>query len=61
MSLKYASITAIVIGVVMEIFMIGSNFSVGIGEEFSLGTGIAAIGIVVFVYDFYTRNQKPKP
>jgi hypothetical protein len=46
---------------VMEIFMIGSNFSIGIGDEFSLGTGIAAIGIVVFVYDFYARNQKPRP
>ena len=61
MSLKYASIAAIVIGVMMEVFMVGSDFSIGGSQEFSLGTGIAAVGIVVFVYDFYARNQGPKP
>jgi len=60
-SLKYASIAAIVIGVMMEVFMVGSDFSIGDSQEFSLGTGIAAVGIVVFVYDFYARNQGPKP
>ncbi len=45
----------------MEVFMIGSDFSIGVGDEFSLGTGIAAVGIIVFVYDFYQRNQGPKP
>ena len=45
----------------MEIFFIGSEFSIGGGSEFSLGTGIAAMGVIGFVYDFYTRNQGPKP
>jgi hypothetical protein len=44
----------------MEIFLIGSEFSIGIGSEFSLGTGIAAVGVIVFVYDFYQRNQGPR-
>lgn len=52
MSVKYLSIAAIVIGVLMEVFMIGS--------ELSLGTGIAAVGIFVFVYDFFQRKQGPK-
>ncbi len=60
MSLKVVSISAIVIGVLMEIFLLGAEFSIGIGSEFSLGTGIAAVGIIVFVYDFYQRNQGPK-
>ena len=59
-STKNLSIVAIVIGVLMEIFRIGSEFSLGFGEEFSLGTGIAAVGIIVFVYDFYQRHQGPK-
>ncbi len=59
-SLKVVSLSAIVIGVLMEIFLIGSDFSVGIGAEFSLGTGIAAVGIIIFVYDFYYRHRGPK-
>ncbi|MEE8543222.1 MAG: hypothetical protein V3S94_05130 [Gammaproteobacteria bacterium] len=59
-SLKVVSISAIVIGVLMEIFLIGSEFSIGLASEFSLGTGIAAAGIIVFVYDFYQRHQGPK-
>ena len=59
-SLKVVSLSAIVIGVLMEIFLIGSEFSVGIGFEFSLGTGIAAVGIIIFVYDFYYRHRGPK-
>ena len=59
-SLKVVSISAIVIGVLMEIFLVGSKFSIGVGSEFSLGTGIAAVGIIVFVYDFYQQNQGPK-
>ena len=61
MSRKVISISAIVIGVVMEIFLVGSDFSFGIGSEFSLGTGIAAVGVISFVYDFYQRQQGPKP
>ena len=60
MSLKIVSIFAIVVGVLMEIFLVGSKFSIGVGSDFSLGTGIAAAGIIVFVYDFYQQNQGPK-
>jgi hypothetical protein len=59
--IKYVSIITIVIGVLMEIFLIGSEFSIGTGPEFSLGTGIAAFGIIGFVYNFYRRQQGPKP
>ena len=59
-SLKVVSISAIVIGVLMEIFLVGSEFSIGVGFEFSLGTGIAAVGIIFFVYDFYKRHQGRK-
>ncbi len=59
MSLKIASISAVITGVLMESFSLGSEFSIGMGFEFSLGTGIAAVGIIVFVYDFYQRNQGP--
>ncbi|MFL2546947.1 MAG: hypothetical protein ACJ0SL_06245 [Candidatus Rariloculaceae bacterium] len=45
----------------MEIFFIGSEFSIGGGAEFSLGTGIAAFGVIGFVYDFYSRQRGPKP
>ena len=58
--LKIVSIFAIVVGVLMEIFLVGSKFSIGVGSDFSLGTGIAAAGIIVFVYDFYQQNQGPK-
>ena len=58
---KYLSIAAIVIGVVMEIFFIGSEFRIGGGAEFSLGTGIAAFGVIGFVYDFYSRQRGTKP
>ena len=61
MHIKYLSIIIIVIGILMEVLLIGSEFSIGIGPEFSLGTGIAAIGIIGFVYDFYWRQQGPKP
>lgn len=45
----------------MEIFLVGSELSFGISSEFSLGTGIAAVGVIIFVYDFYQRQQGPKP
>ena len=60
MSRKIISISAIIVGVLMEIFLIGAEFSLGIGSEFSLGTGIAAVGVIIFVYDFYQRQQGPK-
>ena len=60
-SLKIVSIITIVVGVLMEVFFIGSEFSINGSEEFSLGTGIAAVGVIVFVYDFYAKQQGPKP
>lgn len=50
MSLRVLSLAAIVIGLLMELFLIGS--------QYSLGTLIASAGIFVFVYDFFTRRQR---
>jgi hypothetical protein len=51
-TLRNLSIAAIVVGLILETFRLGS--------EFSLGTLIAAVGIFVFVYDFFSRRQGPK-
>jgi uncharacterized membrane protein AbrB (regulator of aidB expression) len=50
LNIRIACITAIVVGLSLEIL--------GIGSAFSLGTIIAGIGIVVFVYD--RMSQPPK-
>lgn len=50
LNIKIACITAIVVGLSLEIL--------GIGSAFSLGTIIAGIGIVVFVYDRMSRPPK---
>jgi hypothetical protein len=49
---KNLSIAAIIAGLALEIMQIGS--------QLSLGTLIAAIGIFVFVYDFFSRRQGPR-
>ena len=49
-SLRVISIAAIVIGFIMEIVLAGQQ----------IGNGIAAIGIIVFVYDYFKRRQGPK-
>ena len=50
MNISVISIVAIVIGLTLEIVRIGSQFSVG--------TVIAGIGIIVFVYDRMARPPK---
>lgn len=50
LNIRIACVTAIVVGLSLEIL--------GIGSAFSLGTIIAGIGIVVFVYD--RMSQPPK-
>jgi hypothetical protein len=50
LNIRIACVIAIVIGLSLEIL--------GIGSTFSLGTIIAGIGIVVFVYD--RMSQPPK-
>ncbi|HEX9876839.1 MAG TPA: hypothetical protein VGC50_09330 [Gammaproteobacteria bacterium] len=52
MTLRNLSLAAIVVGLILETYRLGS--------EFSLGTLIAAVGIFVFVYDFFSRRQGPK-
>lgn len=49
MRLRVISIAAIVIGFIMEIVFAGAQY----------GNGIAAIGIIVFVYDYFKRRQGP--
>ena len=49
-SLRIVSIAAIVIGFIIEIVLAGAQ----------VGNGIAAVGIIVFVYDYFTRRQGPK-
>ena len=44
------SIIAIIVGVILEIVFAGAQ----------VGNGIAAIGIIVFVYDFFRKRQGPK-
>jgi hypothetical protein len=41
---------AVVIGLALEIFRIGSSIS--------LGTSIAAVGIIVFVYAFFRKREQ---
>jgi len=48
-STRIISIAAIVIGVGIEIVFAGAQ----------VGNGIAAVGIIVFVYDFFKRRQGP--
>ena len=48
--LRIISIAAIVIGVIVEILLAGSQ----------IGNGIAAVGIIIFVYDYFTRRGGPK-
>lgn len=49
-NLRIISIAAIAIGFILEIVLAGQQF----------GNGIAAIGIIVFVYDYFKRRQGPK-
>ena len=49
-NLRIISIAAIVIGFTLEIVLAGQQF----------GNGIAAIGIIVFVYDYLKKRQGPK-
>ena len=48
--LKIAGIIAIVVGLLFEILMIGSNVG--------LGTIIAGGGIIVYVYAFFQKSPK---
>jgi hypothetical protein len=50
LNIRIACITAIVVGLALEIFNIGSAYS--------LGTIIAGIGIAVFVYDRMSRPPR---
>jgi len=50
LNIRLLSIVAIVAGLVLEIMRVGS--------QFSLGTVIAGIGIVAFVYDRMARPPK---
>ncbi len=47
MQFQAIGIIAIVVGVLLELFMLGS--------EFSAGTIIAMLGIVVFVYGYFDK------
>lgn len=47
MQLQAIGIIAIVVGVLLELFMVGSSFSAG--------TIIAMLGIVVFVYGYFGK------
>jgi hypothetical protein len=49
LNIKWLSIAAIVIGLGLEVFRIGSQYSVG--------TLIAGVGVVVFVYDRMARPR----
>ena len=48
--IKIIGIIAIIIGLLYEIFMVGSNFS--------LGTIIAGSGIIVYVFAFFQKPPK---
>ena len=48
--IKIIGIIAVVVGLLFEIFMVGSNFS--------LGTIIAGSGIIVYVYAFFQKPPK---
>jgi len=47
---RLLSIAAIVIGLIVQIAFVGTQ----------VGNGIAAVGIIVFVYDFFQRRQGPR-
>jgi hypothetical protein len=49
LNIKWLSIGAIVIGLALEVFRIGSAYSVG--------TLIAGLGVIVFVYDRMARPR----
>jgi len=49
-NLRVISIIAIIVGVILEIVFAGAQ----------VGNGIATIGIIVFVYDFFRKRQGPK-
>tara|TARA_B100001765_G_C19359991_1_gene274307 strand:- start:190 stop:345 length:156 start_codon:yes stop_codon:yes gene_type:complete len=49
-NLRIISIVAIIVGVILEIVFAGAQ----------VGNGIAAIGIVIFVYDFFRKRQGPR-
>ena len=51
MNLRIISIIAIVVGVIVETYVFAAA---------QVGNGIAAIGIIVFVYDFFRKRQGPK-
>ena len=50
MNIKILSIIAIVVGLGLEYFRVGS--------QLSLGTIVAGVGIIVFVYDLMARRSK---
>ncbi len=49
MKLRVISLVAIVVGFSIEIVLAGAQ----------IGNGIAAVGIIVFVYDYFKRRQGP--
>ena len=49
--LRIISIAAIVIGFVIETFVFAGG---------QIGNGIAALGIIVFVYDYFKPRQRPQ-
>ncbi len=49
MKLRVISLVAIVVGFIIEIVLAGAQ----------IGNGIAAVGIIVFVYDYFKRRQGP--
>ena len=48
--LRIISIVAIIIGFVIETFVFAGG---------QIGNGIAALGIIVFVYDYFKGRQNP--
>lgn len=50
MNLQAIGIVAIIVGVALEVFLIGSQWSVG--------TIIAMAGILVFVYGYFSGGNK---
>ena len=50
MNLQAIGIVAVIVGIAMEVFLIGS--------QWSLGTIIAMAGILIFVYGYFTAGKK---
>ena len=50
MNLQAIGIIAIVVGLVLELFLIGSDWS--------LGTIVAMVGILIFVYGYFGSRTK---